>query len=87
VECKHLGREANPKAGLPGGRLCLAFALDGHHLAFILREDNLNAQEASREPGVWVLEMATLQANKALDDRAASSTLAGWTPDGQLDIG
>ena len=60
---------------------------DGHHLAFILREDNLNAQEASREPGVWVLEMATLQANKALDDRAASSTLAGWTPDGQYIVG
>ena len=60
---------------------------DGHHLAFILREDNLNAQEASREPGVWVLEMATLQAQKVLDDRAASSTLAGWTPDGQYIVG
>jgi hypothetical protein len=59
---------------------------DGAKLAFLLR-DGVTFDAATKGLGVWVLDVATLEAHQILDESSASSSLIGWSPDGAMLVG
>jgi hypothetical protein len=58
-----------------------AWSPDGRSIAFLLRAGRAY-QEAAAGLGVWVLDLASLQAHKVLEESSPWASLLGWTPDG-----
>lgn len=59
-----------------------AWSPDGRRIAFLLRAGRPSQAEAASSMGVWVLDAASLQAHKILEESSPWAALLGWTPDG-----
>ncbi len=60
---------------------------DSRMIAFLLREGQASSEETTQGLGVWVLDVATMESKKALDEVSLSATLFGWTPDSAYIVG
>ncbi|MEA3407385.1 MAG: hypothetical protein U9R48_04805 [Chloroflexota bacterium] len=54
---------------------------NGEYVAYLL-QDGTTFAESSKGLGLWVLDVASMQAKKVMEEAALSSTVVGWTPDG-----
>jgi len=61
------------------------WAPDGRYVAYLLQEGL--SYDSSKGLGIWVLEVATMQAHQVLEENAPSSSLVSWTPDSRYIIG
>ena len=59
---------------------------DGRYLAYLLREGR-SFSETTKGLGLWVLDVATMQARKVLEETCLSSSTVSWTPDGVYIMG
>lgn len=64
-----------------------AWSPDGSLVAFLLREGKAPWDESTRGLGLWVLDPSTMQASQVLEETGVSSSLVGWTPDGEYIVG
>ncbi len=64
-----------------------AWSPDGSLVAFLLREGKAPWDESTRGLGLWVLDPSTMQASQVLEETGVSSSLVGWTPDGEHIVG
>jgi hypothetical protein len=60
---------------------------DGRYVAYLLREGRTFSDESTQGLGLWVLDIASMQAKKILEEPATASSLVGWTPDGAYIVG
>ena len=63
-----------------------AWSPDGRFVAFLLRDGEMS-YEATQGLGVWVLDVASMEATKVIDETPLSSSLVGWTPDSSHIVG
>ena len=59
---------------------------DGRYVAMLMR-DGETSDETTVGLGLWVLDLASLEAREILKDDSLSSSLVAWTPDGELILG
>ena len=64
-----------------------AWSPDGSLVAFLLREGKAPWDESTRGLGLYVLDLSTMQASQVLEETGVTSSLVGWTPDGEYIIG
>ena len=84
------GRSAQPKVWQhPAGSYSVShvWSPDGRYVAYLLHEGKSFSDESTKGLGLWVLDVAGMQAKKVLEEPAASSSLVGWAPDGAYIIG
>jgi hypothetical protein len=84
------GRDARPRAWQhPAGSYSVfhVWSPDGRYVAYLLREGRNFSDESTKGLGLWVLDVAEMQAKKVLEEPDAASSLFGWTPDGAYIIG
>ena len=59
---------------------------DGRYVAYLLRDGGLHP-ESEEGLGVWVLDIASMQAKQVIEEASPSSSLIGWTPDSLYIVG
>ncbi len=59
---------------------------DGEYVAYLL-QDGASFADSTRGLGLWVLDVRSMEAEKVLEETSLSSTVLGWTPDGEYVLG
>ena len=59
---------------------------NSQHVAYLL-QDGTSFAESSKGLGLWLLDVASMQAEKVIEEASLSSTVVGWTPDGEYIVG
>ncbi|MFP3896717.1 MAG: TolB family protein [Anaerolineales bacterium] len=59
---------------------------DGEYVAYLL-QDGASFADSTEGLGLWVLEIASMEAEKVMEEASLSSTVVDWTPDGEYIVG
>ncbi len=60
---------------------------DGRQVAYLLRRDQEGESDPIEALGLWVLDIATGQAHRILEEDTPFSSLGSWTPEGDYIVG
>jgi len=60
---------------------------DGRQIAYLLRRNREGKDDSVEALGLWVLDVASGQARRILEEDSELSSLVGWTPEGEYVVG